>query len=210
MITQSDCSGKAAALNRGFNEAHEDYIITIDADTVVFPHTVPKLVEPFSDPTIDAVCGNVQVGNIRNTLTQFQHVEYVTSQNYERRAFGAVNCITVVPGATAAWKRRRVLEVGGYSEDTLTEDTDLTLTLLGRDGRIVYAPLGQSVTEARERISALFRQRYRWIYGTLQCVWKHRNRWGRSALGCITLTNILVFQFLFPVFFGAARRRSNY
>ena len=199
LIIQADCSGKAAALNRGFNEAHEDYVITIDADTVVFPHTVRALVEPFSDPAVDAVCGNVQVGNIRNTLTRFQHVEYVTSQNYERRAFGTVNCISVVPGATAAWKRRKVLEVGGYSEDTLTEDTDLTLILLGCDGRIVYAPLAQSITEAPEKISTLFRQRYRWTFGTLQCLWKHRNRWGRGSLGCITLANILVFQFLFPV-----------
>jgi peptidoglycan-N-acetylglucosamine deacetylase len=75
LITQPDCCGKAAALNRGFNEAHEDYIITIDADTVVFPHTVARLVEPFADPAVDAVCGNVQVGNIRNALTRFQHVE---------------------------------------------------------------------------------------------------------------------------------------
>jgi cellulose synthase/poly-beta-1,6-N-acetylglucosamine synthase-like glycosyltransferase/peptidoglycan/xylan/chitin deacetylase (PgdA/CDA1 family) len=199
LITQSQCAGKAAALNRGFDEAHEDYVITIDADTVVFPHTVAKLVEPFSDPAVDAVCGNVQVGNVRNTLTKFQHVEYVTSQNYERRAFDTVNCISVVPGATAAWKRLTVLEVGGYSDDTLTEDTDLTLTLLGRGGRIVYAPLAQSVTEAPEKIGALFRQRYRWCLGTLQCVSKHRGRWGRRSLGCITLTNILVFQFLFPV-----------
>ena len=199
LIRQPSCRGKAAALNRGFRERTEDYIVTIDADTIVLPHTVRKLMEPFSDLGVDAVCGNVQVGNLRNTLTKFQHVEYVTSQNYDRRAFDGVNCISVVPGATGAWKRRKVLEIGGYSEDTLTEDTDLTLTLLGRGGRVVYAAHGQSVTEAPETISALFRQRYRWSFGSMQCLWKHRNRCGRGSLGLIVLPNIFLFQILFPM-----------
>jgi cellulose synthase/poly-beta-1,6-N-acetylglucosamine synthase-like glycosyltransferase len=122
----------------------------------------------------------VQVGNIRNALTRFQHVEYVTSQNYERRAFETLNCISVVPGATAAWKRQSVLEAGGYSGESLTEDTDLTLTLLGDGGRIVYAPSAQSFTEAPETVAALFRQRFRWSLGTLQCLWKHKNRWAAA------------------------------
>jgi peptidoglycan-N-acetylglucosamine deacetylase len=199
LVTQLACMGKAAALNRGFCETPEDYLVTIDADTIVYPHTVRKLVEPFSDPAIDAVCGNVRVGNVRNILTRFQHVEYVTSQNYDRRAFSSVNGISVVPGATGAWRRRKVLEIGGYSEHTLTEDTDLTLTLLARGGRIVYAPLAQSVTEAPETIGALFRQRYRWSFGSLQCLWKHRKRCGRGALGLIVLPNIFINQILFPV-----------
>jgi peptidoglycan-N-acetylglucosamine deacetylase len=91
------------------------------------------------------------------------------------------------------------LEVGGYSGESLTEDTDLTLTLLGEGGKIVYAPLAQSFTEAPETVAALFRQRYRWSLGTLQCLWKHQSRWGRGLLGFATLANMLIFQFVFPV-----------
>jgi cellulose synthase/poly-beta-1,6-N-acetylglucosamine synthase-like glycosyltransferase len=192
-------TGKAAALNRGFEGAAEEFVVTIDADTIVLPHTVRKLVEPFADPSIDAVCGNVQVGNVTNVLTAFQSVEYVTSQNYDRRAFDHLNCISVVPGATGAWRRRAVLAAGGYSSQTLTEDTDLTLSVLARGGRITYAPFAQSVTEVPETAAALFRQRFRWSFGALQCLWKHRRELGTGTLGWIALPNMFLFQVLFPL-----------
>ena len=136
--------GKYTALNLGFEAAVTEYVVTIDADTRVLEDTISRIMAPFADPSIDAVCGNVRVGNVRNALTTFQDVEYVTSQNYERRAFDALNCIPVVPGATGAWRRSKVLGSGGYSADTLTEDTDLTLTILAAGGRIVYAPAARS------------------------------------------------------------------
>ena len=198
LITQAN-SGKAGALNRGFTESFEDIIVTVDADTIVRPQTVRKLVEPMADPAIDAVCGNVQVGNVRNLLTGFQNVEYITSQNFDRRAFDLLNCIWVVPGATGAWRRSKVLSVGGYSYDTLTEDTDLTQSVLAKGGRITIAPEAVSVTEAPETIRALYTQRFRWTYGTLQSVWKHRRSLGRGSVGLIALPNMLLFQFLLPL-----------
>ena len=198
LISQTN-AGKAAALNNGFRQAREDILITIDADTIIFPHTVRRLVEPFADPSVDAVCGNVLVGNIKNMLTAFQNVEYVTSQNYDRRAFDTLNCIGVVPGATGAWKRLKVLEVGGYSGATLTEDADLTLELLAHGGRITYAPEAQSATEAPETIRSLFRQRFRWSFGTFQCLWKHRGSFGKGTLGRVALPNTLMFQILLPL-----------
>jgi cellulose synthase/poly-beta-1,6-N-acetylglucosamine synthase-like glycosyltransferase/peptidoglycan/xylan/chitin deacetylase (PgdA/CDA1 family)/spore germination protein YaaH len=191
--------GKSAALNRGFREASQDYIVTIDGDTIVQPHTISRLVEGFRDPSVDAVCGNVQVGNVNNLLTAFQNVEYVTSQNYDRRAFDTLNCISVVPGATGAWKREKVLDAGGYSSQTLTEDADLTLTLLGNGAKVVYAPQAMSITEAPQTQGALFRQRFRWSFGTFQCFWKHRRAFGRGSLGCVALPNMLLFQILFPI-----------
>ena len=192
-------AGKAAALNRGARVAEEEILVTIDADTLVLRHTISNLIKPFVDPAVDAVCGNVQVGNVCNLLTAFQSVEYVTSQNYDRRAFDSLNCISVVPGATGAWRRRTLLSVGGYSADTLTEDADLTLTLLGAGARITYAPLAQSITEAPQTVAALFRQRFRWSYGTLQSLWKHRRRFARGSLGLVALPNIAMFQLLFPL-----------
>jgi len=82
----------------------------------------------------------------------------------------------------------------------LTEDADLTLTVLEYGGRIAYAPLARSKTEAPESTSALFRQRFRWSYGTFQCLWKHRKSFGRGSLGWVALPNILVFQLIFPLF----------
>ena len=192
-------AGKSAALNRGFFESAESFLVTIDGDTIVQPQTVRELISPFSDSTVDAVCGNVQVGNVRNVLTAFQNVEYVTSQNYDRRAFDLLNCISVVPGATGAWRRREVLRVGGYSSRTLTEDADLTISLLRAGGRVVYAPLARSITEAPECARTLFKQRFRWSFGTFQCLWKHRDGFGKGSLGWVALPNMLLFQVVFPV-----------
>lgn len=194
--------GKYSALNLGFAQAEDPYVVTIDADTIVTPGTVRALVAPFADAAVDAVCGNVQVGNVRNLLTAFQDVEYVTTQNYDRRAFEALNCITVVPGATGAWRRTKILAIGGYSRDTLTEDADLTLSLLRHNGRIVYAPDARSVTEAPEDLGAWVKQRFRWRFGMLQCLWKHRRGFGRGLLGWVALPNIasqMVFELLSPV-----------
>jgi cellulose synthase/poly-beta-1,6-N-acetylglucosamine synthase-like glycosyltransferase/spore germination protein YaaH len=198
VITKKN-EGKSVALNLGFREAKNEYIVTVDADTVVYPSTVRRLIEPFADSTVDAVCGNIEVGNVKNILTAFQEVEYVTGQNYDRRAFDGLNCITVVPGATGAWKKRKVIEIGGYSGDTLVEDADLTLTLLEKGGKIVYAPEARSLTEAPETVLPLFKQRFRWSYGTLQCTWKHRATLGKGTLGTIALPNMLFFQVVYPV-----------
>jgi cellulose synthase/poly-beta-1,6-N-acetylglucosamine synthase-like glycosyltransferase/spore germination protein YaaH/peptidoglycan/xylan/chitin deacetylase (PgdA/CDA1 family) len=192
-------AGKHAALNRGFREVKEEFIVTIDADTLVLPHTISRLIAPFVDPHVDAVCGNVQVGNVKNLLTAFQDVEYVTSQNYDRRAFDSLNCISVVPGATGAWRRSKVLRVGGYSAETLTEDADLTLSVLKAGGRIVYAPEARSITEAPESPRPLFKQRFRWSFGTFQCLWKHRRQFCHGTLGWVAMPNLLIFQVVFPL-----------
>jgi peptidoglycan-N-acetylglucosamine deacetylase len=192
-------AGKASALNAGFHRAQDGIVVVVDADTILLPNTVSRLVAPFADPGIDAVCGNVQVGNVRNFLTAIQDVEYVTCQNYDRRAFDALNCIGVVPGATGAWRREAVLRVGGYSVDTLTEDADLTISVLRDGGRIVYAPEARSVTEVPETFGALFRQRFRWAYGTFQTLWKHRAAFFHGTLGWIGMPNHLMFQVLFPM-----------
>ncbi len=198
LITQAN-AGKSAALNNAFRESTEDYLVTIDGDTIIGEQTVRHLMERFADPEVVAVCGNVQVGNVENWLTAFQNIEYVTSQNIDRRAFETVNGISVVPGATSAWKREKVLEAGGYSAATLTEDADLTFALLAAGGKVANAPLATSLTEAPETVSALYRQRFRWSFGNLQCFWKHRRQLGKGALGLIAMPHMMLFQFLFPL-----------
>jgi len=191
--------GKSSALNLGFKEAKNEIIITIDGDTILFPETINELVNPFADPKIDAVCGNVEVGNVRNILTGFQALEYITTQNFDRRAFDELNCISVVPGATGAWRRDKVLAIGGYGADTLTEDADLTLRLLAGGGHIIYAPEARSRTEAPETISGLSKQRFRWSYGTYQCLYKNRKLFFHGNLGWVALPNMLLFQIVFPI-----------
>ncbi|MBO9712674.1 polysaccharide deacetylase family protein [Sphingomonas sp.] len=165
--------GKAAALNRALKDATAPVIVALDADTQFEPLTIARLARWFADPDIGAVAGNAKVGNRVNLVTKWQAVEYVTAQNVERRALARFDAMMVVPGAVGAWRREALDDVGGYPEDTLAEDQDLTIAIQ-RDGwRVAYDVEAVAWTEAPESFKALAKQRYRWAFGTLQCLWKH-------------------------------------
>jgi cellulose synthase/poly-beta-1,6-N-acetylglucosamine synthase-like glycosyltransferase/peptidoglycan/xylan/chitin deacetylase (PgdA/CDA1 family)/spore germination protein YaaH len=194
--------GKAAALNVGLRYAKGEIVIALDADTLFAPQTVGALARRFYDPRMGAVAGNAKVGNRINIVTRWQALEYITSQNMDRRAFASLNCITVVPGAVGAWRRELIEEAGGFQSDTLAEDQDLTLRVRRMNHNIGYEEDAIAWTEAPDTLHTLARQRFRWAFGTLQCMRKHidalfRPRFG--ALGFIALPNVWIFQILFPL-----------
>jgi cellulose synthase/poly-beta-1,6-N-acetylglucosamine synthase-like glycosyltransferase len=192
--------GKASALNLGVREARGEIVVAVDGDTIFAPGAIEALTVPLADERVGAVAGNAKVGNRINLVTRWQAVEYITSQNLDRRAFSLLNCITVVPGAVGAWRRQLVLDAGGFSAQTMAEDQDLTLTLLRQGWHIAYADQAIAYTEAPDTLEGLSRQRFRWSFGTLQCAWKHRGALFRrryGALGFVALPNIWVFQLAF-------------
>jgi peptidoglycan-N-acetylglucosamine deacetylase len=194
--------GKAAALNNALSHAQTDIVVTIDADTEIEPDAIRRLLRHFSDPTVAAVAGNVKVGNRSRWLTRWQALEYITSQNMEKRAFDLLNCITVVPGALGAWRRKAIEVGGGITADTVAEDADLTIAIRRLGWRITYDEEAIAWTEAPETPSALIRQRFRWTFGTLQSFWKHRDTLFRpkyGTLGFVALPNIFVFQIALPL-----------
>ncbi|PYS88734.1 MAG: polysaccharide deacetylase [Acidobacteria bacterium] len=195
-------SGKADALNVGWRLAKGDIIVALDADTLFSPETVSALAHRFADETIGAVAGNAKVGNRVNLVTRWQALEYVTSQNFDRRAFASLNCITVVPGAVGAWRRSLLEQIGGFSSDTLAEDQDLTIEVRKLDYHIGYEENAVGYTEAPATLRDLAKQRFRWSFGTLQCMWKHRSamlnpKYG--TLGFIAMPNVWIFQVFFPL-----------
>jgi cellulose synthase/poly-beta-1,6-N-acetylglucosamine synthase-like glycosyltransferase/spore germination protein YaaH/peptidoglycan/xylan/chitin deacetylase (PgdA/CDA1 family) len=195
--------GKPAALSHALAEASSSIIVTIDADTAIEPDAISKLVRHFVNPRVGAVAGNVKVGNRISWLTRWQALEYVTSQNLEKRAFDLLNCIPVVPGALSAWRAEAINDSGGFSADTVAEDTDLTITIRRAGWKIDYEEEAIGWTNAPETAATLIRQRFRWTFGTLQAFWKHRNTLGRAkygTLGWIALPNIFLFQLLLPLF----------
>ncbi len=194
--------GKAGALNFGLRHARGEIVVALDADTLFAPQTIGMLAHRFHDPAVAAVAGNAKVGNRINLLTCLQALEYITSQNMDRRAFASLNCITVVPGAVGAWRRDLVERAGGFSSDTLAEDQDLTLELRRLGYKISYEENAIAWTEAPDNWRALAKQRFRWSFGTLQCMWKHRDALLRprfGTLGVIAMPNVWVFQILFPL-----------
>ena len=201
LLTKAN-GGKAAALNEGLRCTNADVIVTLDADTLIAPDAVASLARRFSDPKIGAVAGNAKVGNRVNLMTRWQALEYITSQNLDRRAFDVLNSISVVPGAVGAWRREAILEAGGFPSDTLAEDADLTVAVLKNGYRIEYEEHAVAWTEAPETIRAFLKQRFRWAFGTLQVIWKHRRilfrpRYGFAAF--VLIPNVLIFQILFPL-----------
>jgi cellulose synthase/poly-beta-1,6-N-acetylglucosamine synthase-like glycosyltransferase/spore germination protein YaaH/peptidoglycan/xylan/chitin deacetylase (PgdA/CDA1 family) len=194
--------GKPAALNHALSEAAGEIVVSIDADTIVDPETVPRLVRHFVNPKVGAVAGNVKVMNRNKWLTRWQALEYITSQNLEKRAFDLLNCIPVVPGAAGAWRTALLRANGGFSGDTVAEDTDLTLTIRRNGWKILYDEDAIGRTEVPDTVDALIRQRFRWTFGTLQAVWKHRDAVGKpryGTLGWIAIPNIFLFQIILPL-----------
>ena len=200
LLLTKENSGKAEALNFGLARVEEEIFIGIDADTIIAPDAISKLVDHFSDPEVAAVAGNTKVGNRVNLWTRWQALEYITSQNFERRALNVFGAVTVVPGAIGAWHTQAVRAAGGFHPDTVAEDADLTMSLLEQGGRVYYEDRALAWTEAPTRPSGLMRQRFRWSFGILQAVWKHRRAFAREgALGWVALPNIAIFQILLPL-----------
>ncbi|MFF8937008.1 bifunctional polysaccharide deacetylase/glycosyltransferase family 2 protein [Streptomyces paradoxus] len=196
-------SGKAAALNTGLAHASHDIVVMVDADTVFEPDALYRLVQPLAHPAVGAVSGNTKVGNRRGLLGRWQHLEYVFGFNLDRRMFEVLECMPTVPGAIGAFRRDALMGVGGVSGDTLAEDTDLTMALWRAGWRVVYEESAVAWTEVPTSLRQLWRQRYRWCYGTLQAMWKHRRavvevgaagRFARRGLSYLA-----VFQVVLPL-----------
>jgi cellulose synthase/poly-beta-1,6-N-acetylglucosamine synthase-like glycosyltransferase/peptidoglycan/xylan/chitin deacetylase (PgdA/CDA1 family) len=191
--------GKARALNRGLTKAGGDVVVALDADTLFPSDTLGKLARWFADPAVGAVAGNALVGNRRNLITRWQALEYVTAQNLERRALAALGAVTVVPGAVGAWRRSALEALGGYPDDTLAEDQDLTIAMQRAGWRVEFDPEARAYTEAPETVAGLLKQRFRWSFGTLQCIYKHRAALfdvKRPVLGFVALPQIWLFQII--------------
>jgi cellulose synthase/poly-beta-1,6-N-acetylglucosamine synthase-like glycosyltransferase/peptidoglycan/xylan/chitin deacetylase (PgdA/CDA1 family)/spore germination protein YaaH len=198
-LLRQENRGKARALELGLAAVRHGVVVFIDADTQCQTDTLPRLLEPFADERIGAVSGHAKVGNLRKFIGRCQALEYTCGFNLDRRAYNRWNCITVVPGAISAIRKEAIDQAGGLSLQTLAEDTDLTLSLHKQQQRIVYVPGAIAWTEAPETVRTLARQRSRWAYGTLQCLWKHRDmvfNWNYRALGWFSLPSVWFFQII--------------
>src|ERR1039457_6122412 len=188
--------GKTSGAHNAIPPAHHDML---DADTIFRTGTIEKLGRHFADSQVGAVSGNARVGNRNSWITRFQSIEYIYGFNLDRRALDLLNAITVVPGAVGAWRKDLILKLGGFGDDTLAEDTDLTLKIRRAGYQIRYEEGGVAFTEAPEDTRGLAKQRFRWAFGTLQAAWKHRDalfvpKYG--TLGFVALPSIWIFQVL--------------
>ncbi|WP_329410288.1 glycosyltransferase [Nocardia vinacea] len=199
LVRQSN-AGKAAALQHGIALAAAEVLVLVDADTVFEPGTLRRLVQPLADPAVGAVAGNIKVGNRGGLLGRWQHLEYVLGHSLNRRLYHLIGVMPTVPGAIGAWRRQALRDIGGITSDTLAEDTDASLAICRSGWRIAYAADARAWTEAPDTLHALWRQRYRWCYGTLQAMWKHRHAVTEGgALGRFVLPYMVLGEIIFPL-----------
>ncbi|MFJ4618970.1 bifunctional polysaccharide deacetylase/glycosyltransferase family 2 protein [Streptomyces sp. NPDC088812] len=203
-VIRQENAGKPAALNNGVRSASYDIVVMMDGDTVFEPEAVHQLVQPFADPKVGAVAGNAKVGNRNTIIGAWQHIEYVMGFNLDRRMYDLLRCMPTIPGAIGAFRRDAVLEVGGMSEDTLAEDTDITIAMHRAGWNVVYQEHAIAWTEAPGSLKQLWSQRYRWSYGTMQALWKHRksltDKGPSGRFGRVGMPLVVLFQIITPVF----------
>jgi cellulose synthase/poly-beta-1,6-N-acetylglucosamine synthase-like glycosyltransferase len=200
-VVKKENGGKAEALNYALEHlVHEEIYVGIDADTVIAHDAIARLVPHFANPQIGAVAGNAKVGNRVNLWTRWQALEYITSQNFERRAMDLFDVVVVVPGAIGAWRTEAVRKGGMYHSNTVAEDADLTMILLEQGLSVIYEDQALAFTEAPVDMDGLMRQRFRWSFGIMQAVFKHLGAiTKRRAMGLFALPNIIVFQIMLPL-----------
>lgn len=202
-VLRKDNGGKASALNFGIARSKASFIIAIDADTVFQHDTVANLMRHFTNRKVGAVSGNTKIVNRHKLITKLQSLEYIVGFNLDRRMGDLFDCITVVPGAVGAFRRSALEKIGGFTFDTLAEDTDLTLSIKELGYKIVYDAEAIALTEAPATVRDLLQQRFRWTFGTMQSVWKHKRSFfspKMGSLGMIGLPYLLFFQIIFPLF----------
>ncbi|MEU5280746.1 glycosyltransferase [Streptomyces asoensis] len=203
-VIRQENAGKPTALNNGVRSASYDIVVMMDGDTVFEPDAVHHLVQPFADPNVGAVAGNAKVGNRDTVIGAWQHIEYVMGFNLDRRMYDLLRCMPTIPGAIGAFRRDAVLEVGGMSEDTLAEDTDITIAMHRAGWQVVYQEHAKAWTEAPGSLKQLWSQRYRWSYGTMQALWKHRksltDKGPSGRFGRVGMPLVVLFQIITPVF----------
>jgi cellulose synthase/poly-beta-1,6-N-acetylglucosamine synthase-like glycosyltransferase len=215
--------GKADALNAGLNLATGELVCAIDADTLIEPDSLQRMVRPFLETDrVLAVGGTIRIANNslvrggrvvqtrtpRGAVPGFQVVEYLRAFLFGRLGWNRLGGNLIISGAFGLFRREAMLAAGGYAHDTVGEDMELVLRLrkrgyeTGGPTHIDFVPDPVAWTEAPETLRVLGRQRDRWHRGLVDVLWRHRGlmfnrRYG--AMGMLVFPYFFFFELLAPV-----------
>jgi len=215
--------GKADALNAGLNSAGGELVCAVDADTLIEPDALLRLVQPYIERDDVVACGGtirivngseVRNGRVvtrlapRRYLPGVQAVEYVRAFLFGRLGWNSLGGNLIISGAFGLFRRDSMSAAGGYLHETVGEDMELVVRLRrraleeGGPSRVVFVPDPVAWTEAPESLRVLGRQRDRWHRGLADTLWRHRRlcfnpRYG--ALGTVVYPHFLLIELLAPL-----------
>lgn len=187
-----DHRGKVEALNTAVRNARHEFLVAVDADTLLRPGSISEIVRPLADSRVGAVTGVAKVRNPRRLLGWFQSIEYLINA-FSRESFAALFQVSPgICGALACYRRSLLQRIGGLKADTAAEDFDVALELAARGFSVLAARGAVGYTRVPDTLSGLVRQRVRWMKGCMQCFVKHRAllRSGNPTLTYLVATQI--------------------
>ena len=168
--------GRGEAINRGVAKASGEIVVAFDADCIFAPDAIRKLVAHFANPKTSAVAANVRIIDDGTVLGMIQRLEYLVS--FRTKKFNTVtNSEFIIGGAGASYRASRLAEAGGFDSRMKTEDIELSMRmtrLFGKNGGLMYASDYLVYTDPVPTYRALFKQRFRWKFGSLQALFHNR------------------------------------
>ena len=196
--------GKSAALNAGIAEAKGEIVVFSDSDSWLDPMALRYLIEGFTSPRVGAVSGTVEIMPQNNLLRRWQVIEYTFGQYFVKKAqLGSGSNVAICPGPVCAFRKNLVMQMGGFSNRTITEDFDATLEIIRMGYSVNYAPKAIAYTEAPETWRQLKHQRLRWFRGHIQTFALHRGLFFSRQAGSLGTYWLPVYYFFLGYICGA-------
>jgi cellulose synthase/poly-beta-1,6-N-acetylglucosamine synthase-like glycosyltransferase len=223
LVVDKENGGKADALNAGLNVSSGELACAVDADTVIEPDALLRLVQPYIERDDVVACGGtiriangsvVRSGRVverrvpRRALPGVQTIEYVRAFLFGRLGWNSFGGNLIISGAFGLFRRQAVATAGGYLHETVGEDMELVVRLRrqayerGGPNKVVFVPDPVAWTEAPESLRVLGRQRDRWHRGLADTLWRHRRlglnpRYG--SLGTVAYPYFFFVELLAPL-----------
>jgi cellulose synthase/poly-beta-1,6-N-acetylglucosamine synthase-like glycosyltransferase len=223
IVIDKENGGKADALNAGINASTYPYICSVDADSVLERDALLKTVQPFIEEEEDIVaCGGIvrigngctiengrilNVGMPNNPIVIHQIIEYLRSFLMGRLGFSGINSLLIISGAFGIFRKREIIEIGGYDTSTVGEDMEIVIRLqkylydMKSKAKVVFLPNPICWTEAPSSLKVLYTQRVRWHLGLLQSLIKHRGLLFNpkyKVMGLIAIPYFFIVELLGP------------